>query len=115
MEERLLLRISLLVSIIGLVALFLIANSIVFEKVLIEDIMPDDIGRGIKACGEVENKFTSKKGHTFFDLNDESGGIKVVVFNSTQTEDPGNNICVTGRVDLYKGEIEIIADVIENA
>ena len=108
------LRLALLISIVGLAALFLIANTIGSEKVLIGDITPDDVGRGVKACGEVENKFTSKNGHVFFSLNDGTGSIKTVVFNSTQTEDPEADVCVTGRVDLYEGEIEIIADVIEN-
>lgn len=114
MQEQMLLKISLLISLAGLVSLFWIASNPDFDATPVGSITPDDVGRAIKACGDIEDKFTSKNGHVFFQLNDGSGKIKVVVFNSTKITVGEESSCVTGRVDVYKGEIEIIANVVEN-
>jgi len=114
MQENSLLRISLLLSLAGLAAMSLIASNMNIDKTAIGSITPGDIGRTLKACGEVENKFTSKNGHTFFSLNDNTGKIKVVIFNSTKTEVKANQACVTGRIDLYQGEIEIITKEVKD-
>lgn len=114
MQEKTLMKISFFLSIAGIISLFFIINIGELPSISIGDISPEYTGRGIKVCGEVQNKFTSKKGHTFFDLKDESGEVKVVVFNNTKANVSDSFICVIGIVDVYEGEQEIIVKRVEN-
>ena len=111
MEEKLLLKVSLIISVTGLGAMIFISYTININKTSIESITPNDVGRSVKACGQVEDKFTSKNLHTFFTLSEGSETIKVVVFNSTKIPPfAWEEVCITGRVELYEGELEIIAE-----
>lgn len=114
MQEKLLVRVSLLMSLAGLAGLFLASAYLDIDRTPAGSLTPDDVGRGVRVCGQVENKFTSKAGHVFFDLADDSGEIGVVVFNSTKAA-VGNEVCVTGRVDMYEGGLEVIAQEVERA
>jgi DNA/RNA endonuclease YhcR with UshA esterase domain len=115
MQEPVLLKISLVASFAGLAGMFFIAGNANIDSVPAADITPDDVGRSIKVCGSVERKFISRNRHVFFDITDESGSLKVVVFNSTKAAVDSERVCVTGRVNLYKGRLEIIADGVKNA
>jgi len=111
MKEKTLLRISLLVALTGLSSLILISQNLDIDKTSINTITPDQVGAGVKVCGSVTNKFTSKNGHRFFTLNEDEGSIKIVVFNSTKIGSfAWENLCVIGKVDLYQGSIEVIAN-----
>jgi len=109
-------KISLTVSIIGILALYLLSFNVNFNQTSINTITPDDIGRSVKVCGTVENKFTSDNGHVFFSVNDGST-IRIVAFNSTSSGNfSWNSVCVTGRIDIYNRELEVITqEVVEYA
>jgi DNA/RNA endonuclease YhcR with UshA esterase domain len=116
MEEDLLLKISIICSIAGLISLFLISNFIESKPVNISGITPDDIGSVVKICGNITNKYISKNKHIFLNIEDNTGNIKVVIFNQTTLNlniDPyelkkHDNVCVIGKVDIYENELEII-------
>lgn len=114
MQEKPLLYFSLTISLTGLLSLFLIASNINFDATPIGEISKDDTGRGLKACGSIEDKFTSSENHTFFTLVDKSGEIEIVVFSSTRAAVGTGQVCVTGKVDLYEGDLEIIAKEVES-
>ena len=111
MDERVLLRVSLLCAVLGLIATGIVSAGITGSTVGIQDITPEDAGRLVKVCGEVGEKFTSRNGHVFFTLT-ESEGIDVVVFNDTahKASGLGNGdwVCIAGEVQVYRGKLEII-------
>ena len=115
MQEKSLLRVSLAISFAGLLAMAWLAANPDFDAAPTGSLSPEDVGRGVKVCGNVEGKFTSRNGHTFFTLTDGTGSVKVVVFNSTRAVVGGGSVCVTGRVDLYEGDLEVVAKGVEDA
>jgi len=121
MEERMLLKISIACSIIGLIGLFFFASAMEAVVVNIGDLTPDDVGISTKVCGNVTKVSVSKNGHIFLDIEDGTGKIDAVIFNSSVstlgidpyfiTED--DSICATGKLDVYRNELEIIPKKIE--
>ncbi|MFQ5647843.1 MAG: exodeoxyribonuclease VII large subunit [Candidatus Aenigmatarchaeota archaeon] len=124
MDESLLTRVALACSIFGLAGLFFVSSSLTGAVVGIGGLTPESIGVGVKVCGNITDKHVSRAGHMFFQVADRSGAIDVVVFNSTvdriASSDPrglevGNGVCVLGKLDIYKGELEILPRDIERA
>lgn len=121
MQEKLIRNIALVCSVVGLVLLFYASEHMGIDPARIGEISMDDVGMGLKICGGVEEKRVSNN-HIFMKIRDETGIIKLVIFNSTalKLRDSGINvygfsegelICSTGVVDEYpkgSGELELI-------
>lgn len=121
MEERFLRNVAILCSAIGLALLFYISNAMEAPSVKIGDIGIDDVGISVRVCGLVEGKSISNN-HVFMDIKDDTGGIRLVVFNSTalKLRDSGvdlynilkgESICSAGVVSEYprgSGIVELI-------
>lgn len=112
METKNLLRISIIIAVIGIAALFFITN-ISIEKVDIAD-AGKYMGSSVKIEGNINSVFTSKDGHVFFKVSDNSGSIDVVAFKNYNLDGvynlkKGQEIEVRGIVQEYKGKLEIIA------
>ncbi len=106
-----LLKISVITSIIGLILLFLFANSLTKEVTKISSLK---IGQIARITGMVTSFYHSKKGHIFLKVADNTGEIDVVVFNSSKEIEKvrnlelGDEVDIIGRVEEYKGKKEII-------
>lgn len=115
MKEKTLLQISIVCSLAGLVLLFFISRTIELPETNINTITIDDIGKNVKVCGTVSSKNVSKSQHVFLQVQDSSGSINVIAFNNMAEKlgaydvKKNENICVTGLVDEYNSELEIIA------
>ncbi len=119
MKEKNILKISLFCSIIGVSILFLGINLMEVNKVNIEDIKEEDIGKLVSVEGKIKSKYYNGE-HLFFDLEDETDEIKIVVFENIIKKlkiEPdkirnGKEIFVSGEVEKYEGELEIIPNKI---
>ncbi len=122
--EKTLRNLALISSSLGLLLLFFVSQNLEPEITKIGEITPESLGSNVKVCGIIENKFVSSGNHTFFDLKDESGKIKVVVFESISENlekfeinvlqlGDGDEICVLGEVDEWEWELEVKAKKIE--
>ena len=114
-------NIALICSIAGLILLFYASEHIEIAPTRIGEIGIDDVGMSVKICGVVEEKRVSNN-HVFMQIGDETGSIKLVVFNSTALRlrdsgidvyglSQGETICSTGVVGEYpkgSGELEVI-------
>ncbi len=115
LDERSIKKICVLLSFLGLAIIYIMEISTTIASTQISEITNDNIGEYVKACGIVDKKYVTEKGHIFFNLK-ENSSIKVVIFknnnNPTPPEKIENNkpLCVEGTVKLYKGELEIICD-----
>jgi len=110
MEDSNLMKLSILMSIVGLIVLFVLTSNFVDMKpVKIYEVTDDLIGEPVKVVGFVHG-YRESNGHRFFDLEDDTGKIKIVVFDGTFDDDIENNIEIEifGNLDEYKGELEII-------
>ncbi len=109
-----LLKISILVSISGIIALFLLNTSLGSPNMQIKDINQEMINEKATIQGEITYLYISKDGHVFLKVKDESGEIKVVIFKDSGLSnvyglEEGQKISVSGKIQEYKGELEIIA------
>jgi len=116
MDNKLILKISITMSIIGIIGLY-IFTSVSLNVVDVREIS-NFIGERVTVEGTVDKYYVSKDGHVFFDLHDFSGLVKVVAFRNSNIEqaykiEDGKEITVTGKVQEYKNDLEIIASVIE--
>ncbi|MFQ5976387.1 MAG: exodeoxyribonuclease VII large subunit [Candidatus Hydrothermarchaeales archaeon] len=123
MDDSTLLKISILVSTIGLITLFFVSSYTRPPNVKISEITYDDVGVYTVIKGKITSKNVHKDGHIFFDIADDTGKMKVVLFSGTAETlnsetlaclEVGKNIEVKGKVDEYKGSLEIIPKVGED-
>ena len=109
-----LIKISIVVALIGIVALFFIVKYQQQNIVKISDLRQGQIER---ITGMINSVYISKDGHTFLKVTDSSGEISVVAFKSSNIDtynlEIGDQISVLGRVEEYKGSLEIIASEIK--
>lgn len=110
MKESLILKIALISSLIGLIALYLISS-----KIEIKDYKPPslnkNIGEDVKLNGIV-TKITDRGNVVFIDVKHQNQ-VNVVLF--TDKDIPlkaGDSVEITGTVQEYNGKTEIIAEEI---
>lgn len=108
MKDSTLLKISLIISLIGILALFFISESINIDNVNLNQI-EDYIEDTVKIKGIVEESSTTESA-TFLKIK-QYDIIDVVVFDSLNIS-KGSYVEVTGTVDKYNDEYEILAEKI---
>ena len=100
MEENLLIKISLFCIVLGLPVLYLLSSSV--EKR--EHILTED---NIQFKGEII-EVTNKEDTTFLQIVPETP-FPVIIFDKTNFQ-KGQRVEIEGKIDYYKGNLEIIAD-----
>jgi len=116
MNDKDLRNICLVLSVIGLVVLF-VGVQFTNVKTNIGNIDKSYIGRVVFIRGNVTSNYY-KNGNLFLTVKDDTGEIKVVAFENTVKKlniNPKINgyIEIKGNVKEYKGELEIIAERLE--
>jgi len=118
MNEKQLIRISILGSVITLILIFIFVSSINPVNVKIGDIGVNDAGKTVNITGVIRN-LNMKNGNVFFTLSDETGEIQIVLWsnvmkeleikgvNQTSLKD-GMSINMEGTIDIYKGQLQIV-------
>jgi len=109
------LKISIVIALVGIAALFFISRFSTEETISIKDLK---IGQIERASGMVTSVYISKDDNAFIKVADNSGEITVVAFKSSNIAEVydlevGDQISVLGRIEEYKGELEIIAKEIK--
>ena len=105
-------KLSLTISIIGIVALFFILEAIEPKHVSISEINNEMIGQHVTVKG-VANNVYNNEGTLFLSLTDGNQNIKVIMFQSSSEVNENDTIEVIGKLALYKNELEIIASGIK--
>ena len=111
MKETTLLKIALICSLVGLIALYFIST-----KIEIKDYKPNKLsenaGDDVKLSGII-TKINDKGNVVFIELN-QKAPISVVLFteNNNLELQNGDNVEVIGKVQDYNGKNEIIAQKI---
>ncbi len=105
------LKISISIAIVGIVALFFLVQFNNENTVKITDLK---LGQTAKITGMVTSVYVSKDEHVFLKVADDTGEISVIAFKSSNIDiaydlENGEQISVSGRVDEYKNSLEIIA------
>jgi aspartyl/asparaginyl-tRNA synthetase len=108
MKDSTLLKISIIFSISGIILLYFISENIVIEE-MDSNIIEEYKDKTVKITGVVEQA-TKTESATFLKIKQPST-VDVVVFESLDIE-KGSYMEVTGKVDEYNDEYEILADKI---
>jgi len=112
-------KISFTGAIAGIVFLYIFVTNLYVPNQRIADITTDFAGRTVNISGTVSGLYIHRNGHMFFNLDDGTGKIKVVLWDTVIEEmrmkginvsdiRNGVNLQVTGDVKLYRGQLEII-------
>lgn len=104
-------RICILLGALGVVLIYVSSTYIETEKVNVSEIKPQWNGKKVEVRGTAKQPYKTK-GNLFFSLEDSTGSIKVADFDSKSSVNESQNVNVTGRVTLYRGSLEIIAEEI---
>ena len=113
-SDEFLTKLSFIIAIIGIVLLFIFAQNVEPLEVEIKNIDDSYAGRSVKINGDITEIFFSKDKETMFLTVADEKDIKIVMFkNDLKTMDENlsiaDNVIITGKVALYKGDLEIIA------
>lgn len=107
MKDSLLLKIALVTSIIGLGFLVLILTTTGLQEIDISEAKELEEDQAVKIIGTVE-RITVKEGFSIINLRKEEE-ITVIMFDKVNLS-KGQRIEVSGKIEEYKGEKEIIAE-----
>ena len=111
MKEKNLLKVALICSLVGIVALYFISENIEIKQKNIEKITLDDINKNVKVKGVVKDLFENEK--VMIITIEQPQDMTIVLFKSKNESvgiNKGSNIEVIGKVDEYEGELEIIGN-----
>jgi uncharacterized protein YdeI (BOF family) len=109
MEESILLRVALALSIIGICALLLIMKLSGIDESSISQAKQLEEGTPVKITGTVE-RISAKEGFTIITLSAKEQ-IEAVAFKSINLS-KGQRVQVTGKVKDYNGKNELVIDEI---
>ena len=110
MQEKLLLKIALIISLVGLLVLYLISDNIAIKEKTLEKITLENKDEMVKVSGIV-SKLTDIEKVTIMEITQPTE-VTVVLFKGNNESTPikeGNEVEIIGKVDEYKDKMEIIA------
>ena len=109
MNEKNLLRVSLVFSLLGLLILFYITYNTEIKKYDIGSLNKDYIDKTVRVNGVIES-FSETPGLYLITIKDNSGKITVIAFkDETINLQKGIKVEVIGQIVEYKDDLEIIA------
>jgi len=112
MKDETLLKISLIFSITGIFILLFILEYSQIDLIKIQNITQDNLETQVKIQGELVS-VKETPGLYILKIDDQSKAITVIVFKEEPIEfKKGTYLEITGEVQKYKDELEIIADKI---
>ena len=114
MAESLLIKISLVLSIIGIIILFFISGKIKPKEYQINFLSKNNLEELVKIKGKITD-IKESKGLTMLTVADKSSEIKVILQKSNQIIKPkkGQEIEVTGKFRTFRKDFEIEAEEIK--
>lgn len=104
-------RFVVLFAVIGIAFLYLVSLVSQPEHVALNDVKNSE-GKNVTVKGIVVEKYQTKNGNTIMNLRDDNVTVSVFVKKIVDAE-PGDEIRVTGSVQKYMDEYEIVASEIE--
>ncbi len=102
---------SMSIFIIGILILISTTHTFTPKTILIKNIDETFQGDYISTCGKITNIKTSTK-NTFIIIESEKTSIDSVFFETIKNLTTNSYVCITGKIEIYKGTVEIIGDTI---
>ncbi|MFB6144233.1 MAG: OB-fold nucleic acid binding domain-containing protein [Candidatus Nanohaloarchaea archaeon] len=114
MRQEKLYRISLVLALAGLTLMYAASLYVQPRQIDPGEARKSWQGRIVEVEGVAEN-VSKSGGNLFLDLQGENGSIKVVDFRPKAAVSSGDRISVKGKIDVWHGRLEIIADQIRKS
>lgn len=119
MDDRKVIRICLIGSVLSVVLLYFLVLQVGSQNVKVGEITGSLAGSTVNVTGEISSLYLHKNGHIFFNLKDGEDKVRVVIWESMVEElrysgvnvsqiKNGNKVRIVGTVEMYQGEPEII-------
>jgi len=113
------LLVSMILSIIGLILIYIASVGSKPNYTSIGDIDPDLVGRTVSVAGFITDVVYNPKGHIFLTISDGNENLQVALFHdyvkalndagiSGRNFTKGKLINVTGTLDVYNNQFQII-------
>ena len=113
MQNSTLLKLSILISIIGILTLLILINIIEPTKLRIKDIFSKDLNKKVEVTGKIQGIKTYKESNfQIITLNDSTGKIDITLDNPTNLT-KNQTIIVIGKITEYQTNLQIQADKIQ--
>ncbi len=107
MQESTLFKISLTLSIIGILVLLFVSEKKDADLVTIEEALNSSIGQKVKIKGQLTTIINSP-GFLILNIKDNTGEIKAIAFIEEEIRIfPNSTVKVEGQIKEYKNEKEI--------
>ncbi|MBI4896200.1 MAG: OB-fold nucleic acid binding domain-containing protein [Candidatus Aenigmarchaeota archaeon] len=113
-SDKTLQQIALVTTLIGVALLFILSLFMEPTAMRIQEITEQDVGKTVVVTGTITTLDRSK--NTFLTLTDDQMNLAVAIFEKTGQTMPelenitqGDSVEITGKIVLYKGEIELLA------
>ncbi|MBW6461711.1 MAG: hypothetical protein K0B07_01555 [DPANN group archaeon] len=110
-SSRDIIYLSFTITLLGLILLVYATNTFTPEITQIKYIDESFQGKYVFICGTVKNIKTIGQ-NTIITLESENVQINSIFFDTKQNIKLNNNICIKGRLEIYKNTIEILGDKI---
>ena len=118
-NDEIIFKVALITALIGMIGMLAFASYIEPKEIAINEITRNNIGETVSVTAVVESVKMSASGSScFIELNDGTGKINLIVFESTLVElnDAGNDlnefknhkVKVVGSITEYKSSMELI-------
>lgn len=109
MDEKNLLKVALICSIIGIFIIFIFADNLEPSLINISEISSSLIDQSVTVQGKIVS-IKSSPSILIFDVKDDTGSIKVVAFDEKNSDlNKDQLVEILGIVKEYKGFLEIEA------
>ena len=119
LNDKIIFKVALITSLVGIMGMLVFASYIEPKEIQVKDITRNNIGETVAVTGVIESIKESSSGSScFMELNDGTGKINLIIFESTLVElkDAGNDldslrnhkVKVIGSITEYKSSMELI-------
>ena len=114
MNDASLLKIAISCSIIGLIILFFISDRIEIDEITIDKLDEMEIGKTVKIKGYVEDVTNLEKVAFLKVAQEKTETVSIVLFKEENISlNKGDYVEVTGEIEDYEGEKEIIGNLVK--
>ena len=111
LNDKIIFKVALITSLVGIMGMLVFASYIEPKEIQVKDITRNNIGETVAVTGVIESIKESSSGSScFMELNDGTGKINLIIFESTLVEDSFRNhkVKVIGSITEYKSSMELI-------
>ncbi len=112
MNNQTLLKLSFIISILGILLLLFLANTISPLKLKIKDISQQDLNQRVEIQGKIQSIKTYKENFQIITINDSKDKIDILIDNPLNIT-KNQSVVVIGRITEYKNNLQIQADKIK--